>query len=947
MAVAGPVAGPRRWIQHLSAGATFALFVGALYFALLFTNRTLASGDILLYFYPYRAYVAAALAEGQIPFWNPYLFAGAPLLANPQAAVLYPLHWPLIWLPVTQQVYWSAALHTWLLALGGYALMRRWDYGMAAALLTGLILAGSGFVGGLMGHINQLNGAVWLPWAVLCVEGARGDTHGAGALAATAQAIREEWPRRVVGCVGLGLVVALMLLAGHTQTVYINLFGLGIWTIWPALTWAAGWLRRCLRRTSPFTIPPTELLPRLVIYTAGILLGLLLSAPQLLPTLELSGLGLRSGGLNYLAATSFSLKPWQLFWTLLPTYGLRDLAALFDTPGYTEYVAYVGIAGLLLAAVGAWHGRGRAHPFGLLLAALGLFLALGRWNPVYYLLHQLAPGFDLFRAPARWMMLYTMGMAVLVGIGGAWVVAWLKRTKALVAAGLAALVALELLLAAQSLPHAQPTAPQAVYDVRTAPVHLLTDPARPAIDPAAAGRFLGLSTITYDPGDMADTRRVFLESEPPQLTERTFGDLIIAQKVQELLVPNLPLLWRVPTVDGFDGGVLPLERYNQFFSLLVAPEQLVPDGRLREQLRRVPPTDWLTAMHVQYLVADKVADLWFEDVYYDRQIGARLGAGNPQVHIDVPRPFAATHLDLIAYVDGEQRELDALTTGILPVAEVTVEQGNGQTERMVITAGGGPGAQLASGALDDPMAAAGGAAVAYQDIDGGRQEYRVRLPLAAPAAPTAITIRSLDDACDVVVQAATLYDARTGMFAALLPSDRGRFARVHSGDVKIYENLDVRSRAYLVSNVIPAGSAGEAASILQQGIDWPTTAVVEGGQPLSRTVQPGDSAEVVSYAPERVGVRTVSAAPAALVLKDAYYPGWHATVDGIPAPIRPANLLFRSVEVPAGTHTVVFTFAPSGWLAGLWLAAAGLLLSAAALCAAGWHQLRRRSRAGV
>ena len=43
----------------------------------------------------------------------------------------------------------------------------------------------------------------------------------------------------------------------------------------------------------------------------------------------------------------------------------------------------------------------------------------------------------------------------------------------------------ELLYAARALPHAQPTAPQAVYDVRTAPAHLLTDQVRTAVDPAA------------------------------------------------------------------------------------------------------------------------------------------------------------------------------------------------------------------------------------------------------------------------------------------------------------------------------------------------------------------------------------------------------------------------------------------------------------------------------
>ena len=82
--------------------------------------------------------------------------------------------------------------------------------------------------------------------------------------------------------------------------------------------------------------------------------------------------------------------------------------------------------------------------------------------------------------------------------------------------------------------------------------------ARRPWDRPLPGRFLGMSTITYDPGDMADYRRVFVEEPPPQLTSDAFHDLVIAQKVQELLVPNLPLFWRIPAVDGFDGGVLPL-----------------------------------------------------------------------------------------------------------------------------------------------------------------------------------------------------------------------------------------------------------------------------------------------------------------------------------------------------------------------------------------------------
>ena len=200
--------------------------MGLLYYRLLFTNRVLASGDILHYFYPYRDYASAALREGRIPLWNPYIFLGAPFLANPQAAVLYPLHWPLSWLPVTKQIAWSAALHTWLLGMGGYALLRHWRGSVWAGATTALVLAGSGFYGGLLGHINQMNGAAWLPWAALAldVEAERG---GPWPVSANA------WRGSLLRVAAFGVLTALMFLAGHTQTVYINLFGLGAWAVWP------------------------------------------------------------------------------------------------------------------------------------------------------------------------------------------------------------------------------------------------------------------------------------------------------------------------------------------------------------------------------------------------------------------------------------------------------------------------------------------------------------------------------------------------------------------------------------------------------------------------------------------------------------------------------------------------------------------------------------------
>ncbi len=395
----------------LGVALVLAGFVALLYAPLLFTNRVLASGDILFYFYPYRDYVADMLRQGEMPLWNPYIFLGAPLLANPQSAVLYPLHWPLIGLPVTAQVYWSAALHTWLLGLGGYVLLRVWGHSRGAALVSGLVLAGSGFYGGLIGHLNQMNGAAWLPWAL--------------AVLVWADAPDSNWRRRTRAAAGFGLLVALMLLAGHTQTVYINLFGLGVWAVWPVI--AAGPAAVQHRLKLPLLPQVAAPVPwravfaqtgrRLTVYGVGIGAGALVAAPQLLPTVELSSRGLRQGGLTYAGASSFSLYPLALLWTLLPSYGLADLSVVFATLGYTEFVAYVGMLGLGLALWGAWRARGPAWRSGLLLAAMGFFLAMGRANPFYLLCYWLIPGFDLFRVPARWMMLYTLGMAILAGLG--------------------------------------------------------------------------------------------------------------------------------------------------------------------------------------------------------------------------------------------------------------------------------------------------------------------------------------------------------------------------------------------------------------------------------------------------------------------------------------------------------------------------------------------------
>ena len=414
----------------LLAGATLAVL-----WPLGLTNRVLAGVDAYTYFTPYWAYRMAALRAGVAPLWNPYLFMGVPFLANPQAAVLYPLHWPLSWLASpADALAWSAIVHAWLAAGFTYTFGRRsLRLTRLAAILAGLLYGLGGFTLARVENINQLNALTWLP-AVLWLYDET--TVGAGGG-------RRRWRAGA----GLAAVLALTLLAGHTQTAFVNLVGLGLYALTRLLAVRAG-RRPAFARTLALGLLP--------IILAG-LVALLLAAAQLAPTVELNGLGLRTGGLPYRLAVSFSLRPRLLAQSLLPPYG-GDLGAAFGSEGYAEFVGYLGVAALGLAVLGAVRRPGpgagrrganaplqaepadgmggsspsvapggdrqkpeehRADPRWPLvtLSAAGLLLALGAYDPLYYVLWRFVPGFALFRAPRGWLELYALGMAGLAGLG--------------------------------------------------------------------------------------------------------------------------------------------------------------------------------------------------------------------------------------------------------------------------------------------------------------------------------------------------------------------------------------------------------------------------------------------------------------------------------------------------------------------------------------------------
>jgi uncharacterized membrane protein YfhO len=89
-----------------------------------------------------------------------------------------------------------------------------------------------------------------------------------------------------------------------------------------------------------------------------------------------------------------------------------------------------------------------------------------------------------------------------------------------------------------------------------------------------------------------------------------------------------------------------------------------------------------------------------------------------------------------------------------------------------------------------------------------------------------------------------------------------------------------------------------------------------------------------------------------VVVAEAAFPGWHATIDGKPAPTVTADSAFVGVPVPAGAHRLRLRYRAPGvtlgdWLSILTVLACGVLLvwPRARRVSGGWPRIRDGLRA--
>lgn len=326
--------------------------------------------DLLAEHLPAKRFLVRSWQEtGELPLWCPYQFGGMPFVHDVQVGIFYPPYWPLLLLPerhVGAALSWLIVLHVILAGWLAYAYARSRGLGQTAALVTGL---GYEFAGKTLLHLLAagqviLLGLAWLPLVLLLLERAlRQSSLGWATLA--------------------GSVWALLFLGtGPQWAFYASLFT-AIWTLGAALA----------KESSPL-----RALGGWVILGAwAVLVGLGLSAVQLLPTLEAATQATRSTEGE--AADRIPVA-WQPLTRLI---GRSDEASWEDRGG-------VGALWLAAAALAPLLSRGRVR-YETAICLLLFAFALGAVPGL-----QALPGFRLFRYPGRILIVAAFPLAFLAGV---------------------------------------------------------------------------------------------------------------------------------------------------------------------------------------------------------------------------------------------------------------------------------------------------------------------------------------------------------------------------------------------------------------------------------------------------------------------------------------------------------------------------------------------------
>jgi hypothetical protein len=837
--------------------------------------------DVVSYIYPVKEFSASALRQGEFPLWNPYVLTGYPFTYNTQAAIFYPLSALYLIFAATTAVDLTILLQ---MLLGGlFMVLYLHQLGLhSLAVLAGAIIF---LFNGLM--------VVWLEWQVV---------HAAIIwlplqlyfIERVAAAVQQDQKQQVfVYASGTAVAMAIPWLGGHWNwTIYVSLTS-GVYlaarlgTVW----WKGDSKRAVIKSLWPIPAVPLLAVALSLVQVLPAVLYLGRSHRQDLPLNELLQYGLLNRGVALLVPRFFGDPLTRTWWG-------------FDN--FNESTFYAGILPLILALLAIAMRRDWPTRFFTIWGLLGLLWALGPLYPTLYFL----PVFGGL-LPSRAAILVVFATAVLAALG---------------------------------------------LDRLLHPIEARAKSGRVTYLPFMILLLIAAGYLLYYRSKVAENWDYLF----PQLAQFLLwlgGSALLVWFWQR---GQFPLRWLAAacliwlTADlflfGFDynpvtavSGLYPPNEITSFLQADLEPYRMVtpPQGLAyppnSSLVPRLPNLSGYEPGIPRELVAYINAAGGEDAVRFERKLQPLAGLDSPLLDA----------LNVKYLVTSEERWGDPVAQGPQPA----VADWMPLPQEMLLT-----GVEAGLQRLDIPLRGENEVTVRVLSADGN-YEFAHASTMPDPEDPNGWTRFEVNpfpaewgDSFIVRVEGEGEVGQSADGATAVQVFALGRPGLVYeAGKTRVYLRENYLPRAYYVPRAVVADDAEPAlAEVVNRQGNLGEVVVLEfmsQEEPPALEHEAGPAQITVTETGlNHVTIKAMLAQPGFVVLADAYYPGWQATIDGQPTPLYRANSVARALYVPQGEHVIHYQFRPVDFYSGsvisgiAWTAVLALFL---------WYGLWGRKRVYV
>ncbi|MCX7909677.1 MAG: YfhO family protein [Ignavibacteria bacterium] len=360
--------------------------------------------DFVEYVFPVQSFSAKTFAKGEIPFWNPFTFAGMPFLADIQVGFFYffnrvlslftlsGTNLPVLALEII------IILHFLISQINVYFLSRFFKISSYGSIISAVSYSFSMLMVAHIIHPMIVYHLTWLPLILFFF-------------------IKSFEENKIYYSILSGIILGFTLLSGHPQTTLYVVTLLGIVGIYLLIFYLKEKFKllQILRAVSLFFIP--------------FAIGFGIFAIQYLPSKDLSKYAQRNE-VSYQKATEGALQFKQIYTAIVPKlFGWVEGSQLDNSTFYLRFggelqihffwetVYYFGVTSAILGLFAILMGyKNRFIILFAILVVFGFLYSLGSGSPIFDLFYNL-PYFGIFRNPGRMMFFAVLGMTILSGFG--------------------------------------------------------------------------------------------------------------------------------------------------------------------------------------------------------------------------------------------------------------------------------------------------------------------------------------------------------------------------------------------------------------------------------------------------------------------------------------------------------------------------------------------------